>query len=125
MTTMRETTKQDIYSPTEESEASKSYNNILREIAESQAAIPVPSNSPVAHFVHNSEFSDYSLPNCYENYEKGPPSSQSDMAPLIVNNIVAHQHLPTETCFSIKPAHSSSLIKSSSNKLKIARVLYP
>ncbi|XP_055936287.1 uncharacterized protein LOC129965988 [Argiope bruennichi] len=115
MTSMRETSKQGIYSQAEESEASKNYNSILREIAESQAnAIPVGSNNPITHFVSNAEFSDYFPQNCYENFDKNTSTSQSDT--LIVNNIVAHQHLPIETDFSIKPAHSSSLRKSSNIK---------
>ncbi|KAF8766977.1 GATA-binding factor A like protein [Argiope bruennichi] len=115
MTSMRETSKQGIYSQAEESEASKNYNSILREIAESQAnSIPVSSNNPITHFVSNAEFSDYFPQNCYENFDKNISTSQSDT--LIVNNIVAHQHLPIETDFSIKPAHSSSLRKSSTIK---------
>ncbi|GFQ73298.1 GATA-binding factor A [Trichonephila clavata] len=111
---MRESSKQNIYSHVEESEASKSYNNILKEIAESQGnTTPVSTNSSTVHF----SFPEYLSSHCYNDIDKNTSLSISDSMPLIVNNIVAHQHLPTETNFSIKPAHSSSLTKKSIDNL--------
>ncbi|GFS99747.1 GATA-binding factor A [Nephila pilipes] len=118
MTPVRESTKQNLYPHVEESEASKSYNSILKEIAESQGnPIPVSANSSNVHFVTHSGFSDYLPAHCYIDIDKNTSSAPTDSMPLIVNNILAHQHLPTETNFSIKPAHSNSLSKKSINKL--------
>ncbi|KAG8195781.1 hypothetical protein JTE90_004787 [Oedothorax gibbosus] len=117
MTTIRGTSKLDAYSHhAEESEASKNYNNILKEIEESQAhTIPNHSNCHGPPFTSNSEYTDYTSTNAYARLTY---PDLHDTMPLIINNHEAHQHSPPKLPgksvnghFIIEPAHSNSLTK--------------
>lgn len=116
MTTIRGTSKLDAFSQAEESEASKNYNNILKEIEESQShSMPANSNFHAAPFTPNSEYTDYISTNCYDRLTY---TDIHDTMPLIINNHEAHQHSPpklpmksVDGCFIIEPAHSNSFSK--------------